>query len=132
MSRRLLTYIELAEVLGLTPGTVKNNWRSYPHIAITPSAQRKPNLRGVRFILEEVLEHCRRETRQGADYGNSSVQGAGREIPGLLQMAGENIQQNREYKNRGQSMGSGNEKPIAKPGGATGRFDVFRGIRQVS
>ena len=127
----LLTYKQLAEALGLSPGFVKNNWRSYPYIAITPSAQLNPNLRGVRFILEEVLEHCRRKTRQGVIDGNSPIQGTGREVPGLFQMAGENIQQNREYKNRRKNLGGGNEKTVTKPGSATLRFDVFSGVRQV-
>ena len=131
MTRNLLTYQELAEALGLAPGTIKNEWRRYPHIAITPSAQENPNLRGVRFILEEVLEHCRQQTQQGAYNGNTTIQGTGRKIPGLLQISGNVVQQNCEYKNRGKNLGGRNEKTAATTGGAGLRFDVFGGGRQV-
>lgn len=123
----LLDHKQLAAALGLSPGTVRNIWQSFPFIPITPSARAKPNLRGVRFVLEEVLEYCREQAAKGGGYGYPTVHGAGRTLPGLLQVSGTAFQQDRAHHSDGQSMGGGNEKTIVPGGGAGLSFDVFAG-----
>lgn len=128
MNEPLLTYIELAKALGLDSGTVKNNWRSYPHIAITPSAQNKPNLRGIRFILSEVIEHCRAQTKQGTSHGyNRNAHKKGHTLPSLLQVERQAGQQGIFKQAAGQNMGGRGKEAPATGGNPWANFDVFAG-----
>ncbi len=56
MNNTCITYKELAVALKLSESTVKHNWRYYPHFYITAKSEKSQNLKGVRFILEDVLE----------------------------------------------------------------------------
>ncbi|SHN51922.1 hypothetical protein [Desulfovibrio litoralis] len=125
MSNDLLTYKELAFLLKLSPGTVRNIWRQFPYVPITPNAQEKPNLRGVRFILEDVLEHCKQQ-KQVNYYGNTHNTNSNRnKVHSLLQVSRETDQQKIYPQAGSNSMGSGREKTVKRTGGKTNRFDVF-------
>ena len=126
----LLTYTELAIALGFAPGTIKNIWRSLPFIPVTPRACEHPNLRGVRFDLDEVLNHLKQRTRRGVQHGYQIRQE--RQLPGLLQVPGKALQQDGEDQSRRQRMGS-SAKESTQAGGKPGPdFDVFRRVRAVS
>lgn len=128
MCDELLTHTELAKVLGLSEGTLKNTWREYPYIAVTPSALRKPNLRGVRFSYTEVLDFLRQQTKQGVEYGNSGIQRTRGQVPSVLQIRREDVQQSCDDQRRRESLGGSKKKGITGTERPEARFDVFQSI----
>jgi hypothetical protein len=126
---RLIKYKEMADILGIAHGTFKNNWRAYPYIPVTPSAQAKPHLSGVRFDPEDVInalkEGLRPLTTIGHAYGDKEIQ---RRIPGLLQVQGEAVQPGRRHPGGRSGMDRKNQKAAQSARDIELEFDVFHGL----
>lgn len=126
MSRNLLTYKELASALKLAPGTVRNIWRSYPYICVTPVSGEKPNLRGVRFILEDVLAYLLSHSHFGGQYGYQENQNQdGYAVRGVLQISGQTDIQEVHPQNRRCNLGGRGKEASQKAGNTALTFNVF-------
>lgn len=102
MTANLLTYRQLAEVLGLAPGTVRNIWRTYPFIWLTPVPGKEPNLRGVRFDPDAVIAYLTELSTKENIYGFPHQK---RETSSVLQVSGPSVLQNRQHQTRGEGLG---------------------------
>jgi hypothetical protein len=129
MARELLTYIQLAEALGLAPGTVKNIWRTYPYIWLTPIPGKKPNLRGVRFDLDEVVAHLKALSAKENIYGLSHQE---RQATSVFQISGSSVLQNRQHQTGGQYLDNQDARGAGTYSHTDAEFDVFRNVRHVS
>ena len=127
----LINHEELAKILGFTPGTIRNIWRSLPYVAVTPKARARPHLRGVRFDPEEVVNHLKNQRQKGGEaYGYQNTWEG--QVPGVLQVSRETVQQNRQNQGGGQNLGGKKEGSPYAGGNAAADFDVFRRVRAVS
>ncbi|SBV99815.1 conserved hypothetical protein [uncultured delta proteobacterium] len=127
--RSLLNHHELAEELGLSPGTLKNIWRSLPYIAVTPEAQANPHLWGVRFVLEEVIEHCRHHTKPGVYRGRQkNADPLGSKISGIFQVSRQANQQALHAEGGCSGVSGGGKKPSSAGGESALRFNVFESL----
>lgn len=128
---RLLTYIELAEALGLAPGTVKNNWRIYDPIIVTENGLRNPTLKSARFTLERTLAALESQnTHNGGRYGyQENKEKKGNHVSGHMLVSGQAAHQG--LRNAGGGKGMGGEKAGATGdhGGHIAHFDVLRHVR---
>jgi hypothetical protein len=129
MTANLLTYQELAAVLGLAPGTVRNIWRNYPYIWLTPVPGKKPNLRGVRFDLDEVVAHLKTLSAKENIYGLPHQE---RQAASILQISGTPILQNSQHQTRGKHLDNQDPRGTGACGYADAEFDVFRRVGAVS
>jgi len=122
-----LNHKQLAAALGLSIGTIRNNWKCYPHFFITPKGWEKPNLKAARFDLNKVLDHCQKQSETEV-FRNAMFQGiqqTGGEMGGLLQIQRENIQSCCTNKERRKGMANIKGKGIKKENQEIRDFDVF-------
>lgn len=124
MSPQYLTYVELAEVLGLSSKTVRNHWRHYPHIFVTPASLKSGNLKGARFDIDVVMKYLENESGNCNGYQKNRKEER-HCLSGLLQVQRKTVSKGVLHKKRSQRVGNECKEELLSGNNYASEFDVF-------
>ena len=124
MNPLCMTYLELADFLNLSPGTVRNNWRSYPHFFVTPTSFKSENLRGARFNQDDILQYFKILT-ENSDGNTRNREKEWNRVPSILQVSGAPVLKDLLQPKRGKGMGASRKSGPKSAASYATEFDVF-------
>ena len=123
MCKSYLTYKELAVHLKLAEKTVKQNWRYYPHVFVTPCSGRSQNLKGARFELDVVMDFLKEATIRS--YNDDREKYEEGQPPNSTQMAREPVRQGGQHKTRGKNTEDIAKRKYRKESEYASEYSVF-------
>ncbi len=132
MNMSCLTYEELANFLNLSPNTMKNVWKRYPHYFLTDQSQRSQSLKGARFDFTEViaqLKALQEEKNDEINSGSKKQARSGDSVPSVLPAPGEVTQQTAKDKKRGRRVAPSRESKNNDSSDKSPKFDVFASVQ---